>query len=140
MENSLFKRLLLVFAILITSSSAFAKKLKMKEVNNMLAAASINEGKQIALICIACHSLKKDGPNKIGPNLFGIVGAKKGRKKNYDYSPAFKKMKQGTWTVDELSEWLKDPEEFVPGNKMSFLGILDPQDRMDVIAYLMTLK
>lgn len=140
MKNSISKKFLLLSIIFMTSSSAFAKKLKADEENNMLAAARVSEGQKISSICLACHSFKKNGPNNVGPNLFGIVGAKQGRKKNYDYSPAFKKMKRGTWTVDQLSEWLRDPEYSVPGTKMSFFGILDPQDRMDVIAYLMTLK
>jgi cytochrome c len=134
--------LLILLMLVIISTSVNAKQLK--EENDMLAAADVNEGQRGMSTCLACHTLKKGEPNKVGPNLFGIVGAKKGRKKNYDYSPAYKeKAKEkghGVWTVDELSEWLRDPADYAPGTKMSFPGILDPQDRMDVIAYLMTLK
>jgi cytochrome c len=142
-----FKISLIIFLIISVANSAqawSAKTIKKKRVagekNDMLAAASVYEGKKISLGCMGCHSFEKNGPTIIGPNLFGVYGAKQARRKNYEYSDALKKHQGSTWTVDNLSDWLSDPEEYAPGTKMGFSGLADPQERMDLIAYLMSLK
>jgi cytochrome c len=108
--------------------------------NHLIEAADVVSGQAISMACVACHSMVKTEPNKLGPNLFGIAGARIARKKKYVYSEALKKLSDKYWTIDNLDEWLKDPESFAPGNKMSLEGLSDPQDRMDLIAYLKTLK
>ncbi|WP_291515954.1 c-type cytochrome [Bdellovibrio sp. ArHS] len=114
--------------------------IKPIERNDMLDAADIQVGREISHNCTACHSFSKDGPNKTGPNLFGIVGAKIARRKDFEYSDALMALRGKTWSIAELDHWLKEPDIYVPGTKMSSGGIADPQDRMDLIAYLMTLK
>lgn len=106
----------------------------------MLQAADVKNGAEIAKACTACHSFKFGEPNKFGPNLFGIFGAKHAHDKEFAYSEALKKMNSQIWTVDNLYKWLKNPAAYAPGTKMSYGGLLDPQDRLDLIAYLMTLK
>lgn len=118
----------------------FAKSSNVVKRNDMLEVASVAEGERIAVGCTGCHSVMKDGQEKVAPNLFNIVNSKRARSKKFKYSEAFKKQRGKNWTVNDLSEFLKDPEAYIPGNKMSFSGISDPQDRMDLIAYLMTLK
>ena len=110
--------------------------------NDMLNVADIANGELIAKTCTACHSFEEGGPNKVGPNLFGIVGARVAQNDSFQYSEAFIKLRQTQqiWTTDALYEWLRDPSGFAPGSKMSFGGLLDPQDRMDLIAYLITLR
>jgi cytochrome c len=114
------------------------------ESNDMLAAADANTGKTLFEGCSACHSVSEGTPQgepfKVGPSLFAVVGRKIASKDGYSYSEALKAMRGKTWTIDALNEWIRDPSSFIPGTKMSFSGLLDPQDRMDVIAYLMTLK
>lgn len=110
------------------------------EKNDMLDAADVKNGEAISMSCTVCHTFNKGGPNKTGPNLFGIFGAKHAHLKEYAYSDALLRMKDQTWTVDELYKWLRDPSVYAPGTKMTFSGLLDPQDRMDLIAYLMTLR
>jgi cytochrome c len=114
------------------------------ESNDMLAAADARNGKSIFEGCGACHSVSefppKGEPFKVGPNLFGVVGRKIAGKSNFEYSEALKAMHDKTWTINALNDWIRDPASFAHGTKMSFRGLLDPQDRMDVIAYLMTLK
>jgi cytochrome c len=84
--------------------------------------------------CIACHSVEP-GHNGLGPSLHGVVGRKAGSADGYIYSEA-NKASGLTWTGDELFTYLKNPRAVVPGTKMSFAGLPDPQDRADVIAYL----
>lgn len=128
--------------ILALASSAYAKKTApvAEERNDMLAAASIDVGHSIAQTCTVCHTFDKGGPTETGPNLFGIVGAKHAHEKNYTYSYALKNMKDRVWTVDALDKFLKLPGAYAPGTTMSFGGLIDPQDRADLIAYLRTLK
>ena len=113
---------------------------KGEDSNDMLAAADVVNGHTITTACGVCHSFDKGGPDIVGPNLFGIVGAKHAHEKNYAYSEGMKALKKQVWTTDLLDAWLKEPGAVVPGTRMAFGGLLDPQDRADVIAYLMTLK
>jgi cytochrome c len=89
--------------------------------------------------CGVCHTAAKGAPNKIGPNLFGVVGRKSATEAGYMYSPAMK-MANLTWDVPTLTVYLMGPQKKVPGTKMGFPGFSDPQDEADVIAYLQTLK
>jgi cytochrome c len=106
----------------------------------LLAHASVDKGKQIARQCEACHTLGKGEPNKVGPNLYNVVGAPVAEGRGgFGFSAALKK-KGGKWTYDKLFEWLKDPRGYAPGTLMTFAGIQNPQQRADVIAYLRTLS
>jgi cytochrome c len=98
-------------------------------------AADVMAGEMIAERCGACHDWTKGGPNKIGPNLYGIVGRQRASQPGFEYSPAMK-MKGGNWTYDELFQFLRQPAAFVPGTKMTFSGLPKPQDRTDVVAFL----
>ena len=105
----------------------------------LLAKASPQKGKSAAVVCGICHTLNKGGPNKIGPNLYGIVGSKVAEDRGgFAFSAALKKHK-GVWTPELLNEWLKDPAKFAPGTKMAFAGIPSEQKRADIISYLETL-
>jgi cytochrome c len=105
-----------------------------------LAKASVDKGKQIAKQCQVCHTLAKGGPNKIGPNLYNIVGNARGEDRGgFNFSAAMKK-KGGKWTYEELNKFLTAPRQYIPGTLMTFAGIKDPQKRADVIAYLHTLS
>jgi cytochrome c len=108
--------------------------------NDLLRAADAREGAKIAKACMACHSFGAGEPRKVGPNLFGIVGAQVARQKDFPYSEALLRLRDRIWTTDDLYEWLRDPAAYAPGTTMSFGGLLDPQDRMDLIAYLMTVR
>ena len=92
-------------------------------------------GAGIAKRCEACHDWTKGGPNKIGPNLFGIIGRPKASHPGFDYSAAMK-AKTGAWTYGELFDFLRQPGAVVPGTKMSFAGLPKVQDRLNVMAFL----
>ncbi len=93
------------------------------------------EGARLYLRCRSCHSIEPDGPNLVGPNLHGIIGAPIGRDAEYDYSPALAGA-DGNWTAERLDAWLEKPREVFPGNKMAFPGLPDPQQRAALIAFL----
>ncbi len=106
----------------------------------LIPAADLAAGDKAHVRCQQCHDFAKGGPNKIGPNLYGIVGAKHGHAEGYAYSPAIVAMKDKDWGYDELDAFLKNPKAAIPGTKMSFAGLSKQADRVNLIAYLRTLS
>lgn len=102
-------------------------------------AADVTNGKTIFSRCAVCHNATKNGPNGVGPNLFGVVGRKAGTKVGFSYSNAMK-TSGITWTADKLDTYLTHPAQIVPGTRMAFAGIPDAKQRADLIVYLGTLK
>ena len=100
------------------------------------ATADFSSGEQQAGFCRACHSLEEDGGNRVGPNLYGIVGRKAGTRTGFTYSRAFSQA-DFVWTPQALDAWLADPARFLPGNLMAIPGISDAQNRDNLIAYLL---
>ena len=94
------------------------------------------KGETAFVVCKTCH-VAEPGVNRIGPSLAGLVGRKAGTVAGYTYSTA-NKNSGITWTTDKLFQYLEKPQRVVPGTKMTFPGITDPQRRADVIAYLQT--
>jgi cytochrome c len=107
-------------------------------IEKLLQTASVEKGAASAKKCAACHSFDKGGPNRVGPNLFGIVGDKKGEGRGFNFSAAMK-AKGSAWTYDDLNQFIANPKGFVPGTAMGFAGIQKDSERADVIAYLRTL-
>jgi cytochrome c len=94
-------------------------------------------GKRQFAKCRSCHTLQEGAADLTGPNLYGVFGRKAGSKEGYHYSDAVKAA-GFTWDAEHLDKWLANPREFMPGTKMSFLGVKDEKDRVDLIAYLKT--
>jgi cytochrome c len=88
--------------------------------------------------CGDCHSVKEDGGNRKGPNLFGVIGRKSGSVPGFDYSDA-NKATNWIWTPERLDPYLAAPRKVVPGTIMKFKGDPDPQERADIIVFLATL-
>ena len=112
---------------------------KSEPIEKLLPSASVQKGEAAAKKCLACHTFAKGEPNKIGPNLWGIVGDKKGEGRGFNFSAALK-AKGGTWTDEDLNQFLTNPKGFIPGTAMGFAGIPKDSERADVIAFLHTLS
>lgn len=121
-------------------ASATGQKAEEKiDIATLLSTADVEAGKTISKKCQTCHSLDKGGPNKVGPDLWGVVGRPKGAHEGFSYSDAMKG-KGGNWDYDSIFHFVTMPKSFVPGTKMAFAGIKKPQDTANLIAYLRTLS
>jgi cytochrome c len=109
-------------------------------IEKLLQTASAEKGAASAKVCQTCHTFEKGGPNRVGPNLFGIVGDHKGEGRNgFNFSAAIK-AKGGEWSIDDLNQFIANPKGFIPGTAMGFAGIQRDSQRADVIAYLNSLS
>jgi cytochrome c len=99
-------------------------------------------GEKVFKKCAACHSVELDGPNKVGPNLHGVVGRTTGTLEGFKFSDAMVKAgEEGhVWTPEELDIYLANPKKAMPGNKMTFAGLKKPEERADVVAYLISVS
>ena len=90
--------------------------------------------------CAACHTVVQGGPNRVGPNLFGVLGAKAGEGRGgFHFSPAMARSGL-TWDEATLIRYLQAPRRVVPGTSMSFQGVDVAAEAADIVAYLATMK
>lgn len=104
----------------------------------VLATADVAAGEAIFAKCKSCHSIQQGGPNGTGPDLWGVVGRKPGTHGGFAYSSAMTEFgaKQAAWDYDHLYEFIKGPQKYIAGTKMTFVGLKKPEDRVNLIAYL----
>lgn len=104
------------------------------------AAGDPDAGRNVFKKCMQCHAIGDGAQNKTGPVLTGVVGRVAGTYEGFKYSDPMAKAGQGglSWTPDQLAEYLANPKEKVPGNKMAFPGLKVQADIDNVIAYLET--
>ena len=112
-------------------------------IAELLQDADVAAGQQAFRPCAACHTPDEGGANKVGPNLYGVVGRPIASHEGFSYSAAMREFSQGgsvVWDYDHLSEFLKSPRNYVAGTSMAFAGIRNPQQEANLIAYLRTLS
>ena len=107
----------------------------------VLPKADIAKGQAITGKCASCHQFDPGDTPNIGPGLYGVVGRQPGSQAKYTtYDSAMHDFEAApghtAWTYDLLYQFLKGPQQFMPGTKMTFVGLKDPQDRINVIDYL----
>jgi cytochrome c len=116
-----------------------AEPQKQEPIEQLLAKADVGRGENAAKKCQACHTFTKGGRNLVGPNLWGVVGRPKASESGFNYSAALK-AKGGTWTIDDLNQFIVNPRGYIPGTNMTFAGVQRGGERADVIAYLNSLS
>jgi cytochrome c len=111
-------------------------------IAQLLAKADAKAGETVFKKCQACHSGEKGGPNKVGPDLWGVVDRPVASHEGFAYSAAMKDFSKGGsehWTFDNLNHFLTAPKAFVKGTAMGFAGLKKDEERANLIAYLRTL-
>jgi len=118
------------------SEAAVTARQVASDIDERMAKADPQKGSRLYLQCRACHTLEQGGTNKVGPNLHGVFDNQAGRAADFVYSDALANA-DVTWNAGTMDLWLERPAEMIPGNRMVFVGVRDPQARADLIAYLM---
>ena len=127
-------------AVVEDAAAEGAAPVAQVDIGTLLASADAAKGQVAAgKKCAACHTFEQGGAAKVGPNLYGIVGANFAHAPGFAYSDAVKNH-GGKWGYEELDQWLKAPASYVKGNKMAFAGLKNDAERADVIAYLKSIS
>ena len=107
----------------------------------VLKTADVSAGEAKVAVCKSCHVFDPSGANNIGPGLYGVLGRKPGTHPGFAYSPAMVAFgaKQPVWDYEHIYEFIAGPQKYIDGTKMTFIGMKNQQDRINVIAYLHTL-
>ena len=104
-------------------------------ISLLLASASVDKGQKIFKKCSACHTYKKEGANKVGPNLWNLINNPKAKIEGFAYSKELAEF-GGQWGYEELAQFLYKPKEYIKGTKMNFAGLKKVQDRANLVLFL----
>jgi len=107
----------------------------IEQISPLLISASLEKGEKLFKKCGSCHNYKKDGANKIGPNLWDIINRTKASSEGFAYSTALSSS-GGEWTYEELAKFLYKPKDYVKGTKMNFSGLKKVEDRANIVFFL----
>ncbi|MBK8455816.1 MAG: cytochrome c family protein [Phyllobacteriaceae bacterium] len=111
-----------------------------EDIKALLANANIEAGATVFKKCTSCHTAEKGGANKVGPNLFGVIGRGVGTHEGFSYSAAMKEYGAGkSWDYDALNAFLFAPKGAVKGTAMGFAGVKKTDERANLVAYLRSL-
>jgi len=120
----------------LTSATSQATEVVEKiDISAFMALGDVASGEKIFKKCAACHSINKDGKNKIGPALYNVVGRAVGGVDDYKYSKTLASYGK-EWTFEELNGFLQKPASYLKGTKMSYAGLRKEKDRASIIKYL----
>ena len=99
--------------------------------------ADLDNGQAKFAICKTCHNTAKGSGDMTGPNLWEVFGRKAGGEPGFAYSDAVKAL-GFTWDAEKIDQWIAKPSAMAQGTKMTYIGMENPKDRIDVVAYLKT--
>lgn len=85
--------------------------------------------------CGVCHSVTKGATGMMGPNLAGVVGRKSGSLEGFNYSQAMR-TKNIDWQAENIAQMITQPQAYVPGTYMPYMGLASADDREAVVCYL----
>lgn len=122
------------------TGEAPAEEAPAVSLGTVLASADATKGQAVFKACAACHDVANGGPNKVGPNLWNIVGRMHGVHEGFAYSDAMAAMKDVPWSYEALDAFLLAPKKAIPGTKMAYGGLKKAEDRANLLAYLATLS
>jgi cytochrome c len=129
------------YAIVAEEANASAEAAPAKEVPiaELMAKADPVKGEALFKKCTSCHTNEKGGGNKVGPNLYGVVGRPIAHLADFSYSAGIKEFSQGgkeVWSFDHLNHFLTAPKKYIKGTAMGFAGDKKDEDRANIIAFL----
>lgn len=104
-------------------------------IAKLLASADAGRGEVAAKKCATCHTFGKGEPNRVGPNLYGVIGRHRASHAGFNYSAAMK-AKGGEWTFDDINHFITSPKGFIPGTTMGFAGMPRATERADLLLFL----
>ena len=118
-----------------TTTEAGSENSESGNIMALFASTSATEGAKVFKKCLACHNIGKGDPNKIGPNIFGVINRRAGSVSDYKYSKAMLAYGK-VWSFEEMNSILTKPKDWIKGTKMSFAGLKNAKDRAAVILYM----
>ena len=118
-----------------TSAETSSENSESGNIMALFASTSAADGAKVFKKCLTCHSIGKGDPNKIGPNIFGVLNRKAGSISDYKYSKAMAAYGK-VWSFEEMNGFLTKPKDWIKGTKMSFMGLKSAKDRAAVILYM----
>jgi len=122
-------------------AAATAEEPALEDIAPLMASADVAAGESLAgKQCASCHTFEEGGANKVGPNLFDVLGRPIASHEGFSYSSSLAEHSGDTWTYEHLNVFLHKPKDFASGTKMSFRGFPKAGDRADMVAYLRTLS
>ena len=108
---------------------------QLVDITALLATGNVDDAKKVWKKCSACHSIKKDGKNKIGPALYNVLGRNVAALNDYKYSKALATYGK-SWTFKEMNGFLTKPQAYIKGTKMAFAGLKKEKDRASIILFM----
>lgn len=125
-------------ALEVVSAGGDVKPKVADPIDGLFADADLARGEKLMRACAACHTFNNGGPNRVGPNLWGIVNKLKAKDSSFAYSDTLIAMGQKgqKWDYEALNQFLWKPKIYAPGTKMNYIGLKKPEDRAALIKWM----